>query len=236
MGWIIGFITIFFVALNKKSVKHEVINYNTDYWVPLFNQMRGDIPLPFIYTWAKIESDGNPCATGGGIASNGKTLESGLAQLFYPSDYNKLGINIDEFRSYCKGGSSGASQVCIRRLTSSEEKEQVKALVDKINDSRSIITSLGINWLKSSKDYWYLVKLRHGMPEILRRGWLEGGKPKNWQEFKLAVNRLNISTGWIPHYKDKDGNTIYYSQASINHVINNAQKVGDAIQPPKPNA
>lgn len=248
MGWVIGIITTFLVILARKpptktSISQVSVNslYTVESWRSLLNEMRGDIPLSYGMKWIEVESDGNPCATGGGIASDGKTLESGITQLLYPHDYKNLNLNLDRMRSYCKDGSRGASQVCIRELTQSEKVEQVKSLVDYINDAKSYISRLGINWNKSKSDYWMLVKLKHGMPAVLIRGWNEGTKilghiPNDWNEFRKAVSILNVPTigeyptnGWIVRGKLKDGSTYYYTQAMINKVLFNAEKVGSVV-------
>jgi len=248
MGWVIGILTTFLVILAKKSSANTSISqhpvnslYNAESWRSLFNEMRGDIPQSFGMKWMEVESDFNPCATGGGIASNGKTLESGLTQLFYPDDYNRLGYNIDKMRAYCQNGSRGASQVCIRALTQDEKVEQVKSVVDFINDSRSYIARVGIRWDKSTPDYWIMVKLKHGIPAVLIKGWNEGTRilghiPNDWNDFKKAVRVLNIATigkypttGWIVAGKLKDGRDYYYTQATINKVLFNAEKVGSVV-------
>lgn len=227
----------------SKTSKPMKSMYNVKSWAALAAKMAGDIPVPFILEWIRIESGGNPCKTGGSVIDLKKypkanpkdvgiVVESGIGQLYYPDDFNRFGIDIDKWRAPCQGGKYSTSSVCLRPLTGEELNAQMDGLIKYINRLRMIVSQtlipLGIKWGVSTSDYWTAVKLYHGVPNLFKKAFPDGTKklgypPRSWKELRGAIDKLNVAN-WI-----SNGRGSFYTPQRISEVLSNAERTGRVV-------
>lgn len=229
MGWIIALFGALFSISKLKSKAEPVVaskvSYTAESWRNIVEQFAGDIPVDFILTWIKVESSGNPCATGGALSSDGSVKETGLFQFYYPDDYAKLGININDIRAYCFGGKGNTSNICVRKLTLEEMNYQIRAGIHYIQlamaKARKDLNTAGCIWETwNGKDFWKVVKLQHTLPTLSNPGLKNAAKvlghpPKNWKEFRDITLLTPALWG-------------RYNRARMINIFDNAEKVGAA--------
>jgi hypothetical protein len=155
------------------------------------------IPLEFALKWIEIESGGNPCAIGDPSqrGPDGEPRELGIAQLHNPDDLRAVGVASSELRAYCVPGTG----VLARPLTLPEMSTQAVAAVGLIANCMAAadldLAAVGARW--TGRDYWTLVKLRHGLPGLARSGLLAvtrllGRAPESWREFRAALGQVTL--------------------------------------------
>lgn len=229
MGWLLAILgTLLGIGTIKKAVSSNdnsippigVPHYTVESWRGIVSEKAGNIPVNFILKWIQVESDGNPCATGGHMANSTDVKETGLFQFYYPDDYIKLGLDTNHLRAYC---GAKASQTCTRMLSGDEINYQIDAGLHYINLCRDKAThdlaNVGASW--SGTDYWMMVKMQHNSPALSSPGLgrvyrILGKAPDNWRQYRDTV-MANKST-WPAGY----------DSSTVAQVLNNAQKVGIA--------
>ena len=146
--------------------------------------------IRFALKWIELESGGNPCAVGNVNAKgpDGNPREMGIAQFYNPDDLNILKIKGSDLRAYCIPGTQHLS----RPLTPDEMTFQAQKTIDLINLARASAEKdarkAGLAWDRSSRDFYSLIKLQHGLPGISRSGLPAvnlhlGHPPRDWKEF-----------------------------------------------------
>jgi hypothetical protein len=209
MWWMVipGLAGIIAMLSGKKSgggegAKSGGPTYTVSDWTPLISSMAKEarIPAVFCLSWIKHESGGNPCSFGSASSKgpDGHPREQGIAQLYNPDDFEKFDIKSGALRVYCVPG----TQQCSRRLTDSEMKEHALANMKLILRCREVAGQAsaknGLHW--KGKDIYKLVKLVHGLPGLVKSGMALvvkslGRPPKDWQEFKVAVDKTKMDDG-----------------------------------------
>lgn len=178
-------------------------------WRPLVMQHGSDMPIDFLLAWIAHESGGRPCSIGACGDAAGTTVkcsyagaqyvkEIGLFQLYFstPTSTSPLtgGATYPELRAYC----SGLGQTQTRALTSAEQIRQINSGLNYVryerDKTRNQLAVVGVDW-GSSKDFWKMVKLQHGLPSI-PKAYLPkfkekyGRGPTSWTEFVSIVPYL----------------------------------------------
>lgn len=172
-----------------------------------------NVQPPYAIKWVDMESGGNPCVIGYPAAHgpDGMPLEMGIGQFYNPDDLRLVpGTTGAQLRAYCVPGDQheinyrgkiikGFSQSLTRPLTDAEMKQQVDLHLALIRRSMSSATAdlmangcLSPAWSRSSRDYWTLVKLQHGLPALSREGIPAARKalghaPTSFAEFEQAI-------------------------------------------------
>ena len=214
----------------KSSEGLKNVNYTVEFWDGTIAKLAGDIPKVYVKKWIEVESNGNPCATGGALNKQGFTLESGLFQLYYPDDFDRQypgisHITLKSLRAPCDGGNKSKSQVCKRELTTQEINDQISIGIAYINYCRKMISQYTKGkW--SGSDYWKMVKMWHALPSLIPLGF-GGIFPNNWNEFSSKIETL--AAKGIPSYTDKNGVVHYYEKAAISRILENARKTGASV-------
>jgi len=178
--------------------------------------------LPFVIKWMMVESGGDPCAVGYPADHGASTTspvewrsmprEIGIAQMWNPDDFQALGLSPVAMRAYCVPGDRhqrtwngkpvvGFSGEIARPLTDAEMHEQAVGLVGMI--TKSVHTAMsdligigaGPGWTADKADFWHVVKLQHGMPQVSHLGFPAvkkklGRPPSGWNEFRANVAAL----------------------------------------------
>lgn len=179
-----------------------------------------DLQLPYVLKWVTMESGGNPCEVGDPRqhGPDGQPREVGIAQFYNPDDLTRAGTAGSALRAYCVPGDQhvvrykgkvvrGFSQAMIRALTPAEMAQQATMTIGLVSDSARDATRdlaavhAGAGWGRSRRDFWTLVKLRHGLPGLSRSGLAAvtkrlGRPPSGWREFRanLALVQLDPKT------------------------------------------
>jgi hypothetical protein len=182
--------------------------------------LQSNLQLPYVLKWIDMESGGNPCDIGHPQAKglDGLPLEMGIAQFYNPDDLRPMGVSGAELRAYCVPGDQheilykgrvirGFSKALLRPLTAAEMTQQARMTIQLIlrcvGDATRDLTKIhaGPAWSRSSRDFWRLVKLQHGVPGISRSGLPAvtqklGRPPRDWREFRdtLALVKLDAGT------------------------------------------
>jgi hypothetical protein len=179
-------------------------------WTTLLEELRGDIPLPFLLRWIARESGGNPCSVGSTsqLQRDGWAREAGIGQLYFESVNQRVyGVTVGELRGACDSG----SQTATRELTDDEQRAQVASLVamagDYLRRGRALLARLGESWLEP--DELCLAKLYHALP-ALPKSFLpaasNAGNATTWLAFREWVLALSpdeidgIDHGARPYY------------------------------------
>lgn len=192
--------------------------------------------------WVRMESGGNPCAVGYPPAHgpDGNPKEIGIAQFYNPDDLDALGLTGSELRAYCVPGDQhptvyknkrviGFSQDMTRAMTPAEIARQADATVALIRRSMASATRdltaahAGAAWSPRHRDYWAVVKLQHGLPQISRLGFaaaarMLGRPPAGWAEFRRAVDRIKLDPENEKKYREY-----------IPAIMENAERCADAF-------
>jgi hypothetical protein len=217
-------------------------------WAPLLAPgcLRYGIQLAYALKWVDIESGGNPCevgyppAHGSGGPWSKQPREMGIVQFYNPDDLQALGLSGDALRAYCVPGDQhetmykgnivrGFSQKATRPLTSDEMAQQADGAVGLIKRSMSSATSdlmsvrAGPTWSPSTRNYWALVKLQHGLPQISRVGLPAvtkrlGRPPSGWGEFRTTLASVKLDDATEKKYR-KD----------FDRVLDNAEACASVI-------
>jgi hypothetical protein len=178
--------------------------------------LRAQIQLPYALQWVAMESGGNPCAVGDprAHAPDGGPLEVGIAQFYDPDDLAALGIASSEIRACCVPGDQhettykgrrvrGFSQRMARPITPEEMVRQADKTVEFIHGyadrAATILASIsaGPAWSRDRRAFWALVKLRHGLPGLVKSGLPAvtkrlGRPPVGWAEFRATVTSVPL--------------------------------------------
>ncbi len=147
-------------------------------------------------------------------------LEMGIAQLYNPNDLQDFGVTAPELRAYCVPGDQhevripmhdgtvkivrGFSGRMARPITVDEMVVQVNAMVALIARSMReaardlLAVHAGSSWSPVRRDYWAMVKLQHGLPELSREGLPAvtkklGRPPASWSEFRTNVVQVPLT-------------------------------------------
>jgi len=174
------------------------------------------IQLPYALKWIDLESGGNPCAVGNPAAHgpDGNPREIGIAQLYNPDDLARSGVTGTQLRAYCVPGDDhavmykgktvrGFSSALLRPLTAAEMQEQADATIDLIARCMVMATRdlvavhADAAWSPSTRNYWTLVKLQHGLPGLSHTGLRAVARrlqraPRSWQEFAATVGHVQL--------------------------------------------
>jgi hypothetical protein len=174
------------------------------------------IQLPYALKWIDLESGGNPCAVGHPAAHgpDGNPREIGIAQLYNPDDLARAGVMGAQLRAYCVPGDDhaisykgrtvrGFSSALLRSLTAAEMQQQADATIDLIARCMVMATRdlvavhAGAAWSPSTRNYWALVKLQHGLPGLSHTGLRAVARrlqraPRSWQEFTATVSNVHV--------------------------------------------
>lgn len=168
------------------------------------------VQVPYALKWGDMESGGNPCAIGYPAAHgpDGNPLELGFGQFYNPDDLRLVpGTTGAQLRAYCVPGDQheinyrgkiikGFSQAMTRPLSDAELAQQAALLVALIRRSMHSATAdlmaNGVPWSSTSRDYWALVKLQHGLPALSREGLPAvvhalGRSPTSFAEFRHTI-------------------------------------------------
>ena len=151
------------------------------------------IQLPYALRWIDLESGGNPCAVGHPAAHgpDGNPREIGISQLYNPDDLARFGVTGAQLRAYCVPGDDhaivykgrtvrGFSSALLRPLTAAEMQQQADATIDLIARCMVMATRdlvavhADAAWSPSTRNYWTLVKLQHGLPGLSHAGLRAG--------------------------------------------------------------
>jgi len=194
------------------------------------------IQLPYALKWIDLESGGNPCEVGSPAARgpDGNPRELGIAQLYNPDDLHRFGVTGAQLRAYCVPGNDhavtykgrtvrGFSSALLRPLTAVEMQDQADAAVRLIAHCMSTATqdlvavNAGAAWSPSTRNFWTLVKLQHGLPGLSRSGMPAvarrlGRAPRSWQEFRTTLGEVQL-----------DRETTRY-QAVFPEILHNAEQ------------
>lgn len=200
------------------------------------------IQLPYALKWGSMESGGRPCAVGYPAAKgpDGYPKEMGLGQFYNPDDLTTLKLSSARLRAYCVPGDQhevryngktirGFSQELARPLTAAEVKEQADALVGLMTRAMTTATrdlrnvGAGAGWSPSRTDYWALVKLQHGLPEVSSAGLALvtkhlGRPPVGWAEFKAGIQAVKFGPKTEAKYR-----------ARIPAILANAEECASAF-------
>jgi hypothetical protein len=206
------------------------------------------IQLPYALKWGDLESGWNPCAIGyppaHGRSPDGKQLdaplEMGVAQFYNPDDLVRLKLTGKQLRAYCVPGDQhesiykgkkvrGFSQEMSRNLTDAEIQDQADGAVGLIKKSMSSAThdlmsvGAGSSWSPSTRNYWTLVKLQHGLPEVSSRGLPLvkahlGRAPRDWSEFRTALSSIKFPTAMEQKYR-----------GDLPRILDNAEECASAF-------
>jgi hypothetical protein len=184
------------------------------------------IQLPYALKWIDLESGGNPCAVGYPAARgpDGCPRELGIAQLYNPDDLQRFGVTGAQLRAYCVPGNDhaitykgrtvrGFSSALLRPLTADEMQAQADAAVALIARCMTTATAdlvgvhAGATWSRSTRSYWALVKLQHGLPGLSRSGLPAVTRrlqrpPMGWQEFKDTLGSVQLDRGTMQYRDD----------------------------------
>lgn len=147
-------------------------------------------------------------------------LELGIAQLYNPNDLQDFGVTATELRAYCIPGDQhetkirlhdgtvkilkGFSSQMARPITDQEMTTQARVMIALIARSMReaardlLAVHAGPSWSPSRRDYWAMVKLQHGLPELSREGLPAvskklGRPPDSWSEFRAHVVQVPLT-------------------------------------------
>ena len=206
------------------------------------------IQTPYTAKWLDMESGGNPCSVGnpGAHAPDGFPREMGIAQFYNPDDLKMLGATSAELRAYCVPGDQhdvvykgktikGFSQALTRPLTPEEIAKQAAMTVGLIHKAVGSATAdlmaagaTSPAWSKTSRDFWRLVKLQHGLPVLSREGLpavkaFLGRAPSSWAEFRACLQNGQAKI-------DAKNQAEYFSEFA--RIFDNAELCASAWQEP----
>jgi len=205
------------------------------------------IQLPYGLKWIDMESGGNPCAIGYPAAKgpDGNPKEMGIAQLYNPDDLQRFGATGAELRAYCVPGDQhdvvykgktikGFSQALARPLTAAEMQRQADLAVDLMSSSMIAathdLTSIQASsaWSPSTRNYWALVKLQHGLPALSREGLPRVAAflkrpPSSFKEFRTLIENGSVKL---------DDETEKEYRADYARVFDNAEECASAFTEP----
>lgn len=174
------------------------------------------LQLAYVLKFVSMESGGNPCAVGYPPAKgpDGNPKEMGIAQFFNPDDLRDFGMTGAGLRAYCVPGDQhevlfkgklvrGFSSELSRPLTDGEMDEQARGTIDLVNrcrrSARRQLADVGAGpaWSEAHQDFWALVKLQHGLPELSTQGLpavrkLLGRPPRDWAEFVASIPKVKL--------------------------------------------
>jgi len=157
-----------------------------------------------------LESGGNPAAVGQILADGtpardalGNILETGLAQLYSPSEVKAAGTTVAAMRAGCatEGKTRAEWETLLRPLTPAELHEHGRALCAIVAAKRRLVANIahdaGLFGVWTQADLWRLVKLHHGIPSYVTQGLdavirLMGKAPPSFADFAA---RLPIVAG-----------------------------------------
>lgn len=203
------------------------------------------IQLPYALRWIDLESGGNPCAVGYPAAHgpDGNPLEIGIAQLYNPDDLVGAGVTGAQLRAYCVPGNDhaivykgktvrGFSSALLRPLTAAEMQQQADATIALIARCMATATRdlvavhADAAWSPSTRNYWTLVKLQHGLPGLSHTGLRAVARrlqraPRSWQEFAATVGHVQL-----------DPKTMGYRD-DFPRILANAEKCASAFAEPE---
>jgi hypothetical protein len=226
-----------------------VPTYTVDSWLAYVQPLAAaaGVPVAYAQQWNQIEANGQPCAVGNRFkAFDGvHPLESGIAQLYGPDDYDALKVDATALRAYCaprylapvldgKGKPTGRqalafSQQHFRALTPDEMRVQAGALVGKIAlGALRVNAMLGGAWDRSGRDFWTLVKMHsHGLPGLAPSviAYLKRA-PGTWAELRATA----LDPAFLTFLAAHDPVTYGYRDA-IPGVLLNAEKTAAVVAP-----
>lgn len=192
--------------------------------------------------WINMESGGNPCGVGYPAAHgpDGNPKEMGIAQFYNPDDLQALGLTGRELRAYCVPGDKhsvifkkkqvlGFSQDMTRSLTPAEIQQQADGAVGLIARSMTSATHdltaarASAAWSPRHRNYWAMVKLQHGLPQVSRVGFaavtkMLGRSPTGWAEFRHGVDRIKLDPATERDYR-----------SYIPAIMENAERCAEAF-------
>ncbi len=200
-------------------------------WAPFLAPgcLKHGIPLVYALKWVDLESGGNACEVGyppahgtGGPWPNAPR-EMGIVQFYNPDDLQALGLTGDALRAYCVPGDQhqtvfngkvvrGFSQTASRALTPAEKIQQADGAVGLIKQSMTSATRdlIGVRagpaWSPSTRNYWAIVKLQHGLPQVSHVGLPAvtehlGRPPSGWHEFRQTLANVKLDPATEKKYR-----------------------------------
>jgi hypothetical protein len=232
----------------RMSAPSDKIDTSVAQWAPFLAPgcVRYGIQLPYALKWVDLESGGNPCEVGyppahgtGGPWPNAPR-EMGIVQFYNPDDLQALGLTADALRAYCVPGDQhpttfngkvvrGFSQAATRALTPAEMTQQADGAIGLIRQSMTSATRdligvrAGPSWSPSTRNYWALVKLQHGLPQVSHVGLSAvtkhlGRPPNSWHEFRTTLADVRLDDATEKKYR-----------ADFDRVLDNAEACASVV-------